>query len=603
MIRRKQTNVFGHLGTLFFTFLFFVFGSMAGANLVHGQDGSQPPSTTDETAVPSVNPAFEKNLSSAQKTMRNFLKTVNDPDSTIDIGIFLDMSDMDPATVQSKKNDIGFKIKGVIDRMWRVDFDLIDDDTDAFDEFNLSNFAVDLTNSKDVADASNIRISQSDDGYWRFSKTTVAKIEDLWVRWEMRAPVSGLTTAKSRATFSMWLESHFPPTMRKTIFLMPNWHWISLCVVVMVGFILDFATRFFLKSTTTAWFRYFKATADVEMPKNLWKPIGLFVQAATWYFGADLIGFRPEVLSVLTVTLKLFTVFAAVWTAFRIIDLLVLFLLKKAGHSDTKFDDLLVPLVGKSLKTIASCIGIILFVDVFNLEWRAILGGFGIGGAAIAFASKDVIGNFFGSLTVLTDRPFEIGDWVITEGAEGSVESVGIRSSRIRTFYNSIVVVPNSRLTTAIVDNMGQRQYRRIKTMLGVSYNTTPEQIEAFCEGVRELIRRHPYTRKDYFHVYLNDMAESSLNILLYCFIECPDWSVELREKQRLYLDIMRLAQDLKVEFAFPTQTLHVHQSEAARVSDVASSGDPLNLGQQSAAKIAGPLQNKQDRPGPVLFD
>ena len=146
---------------------------------------------------------------------------------------------------------------------------------------------------------------------------------------------------------------------------------------------------------------------------------------------------------------------------------------------------------------------------------------------------------------------------------EGSVETVGIRSTRIRTFYNSEIIVPNSMLTTAVGDNMGRRHYRRIKTMLGVQYDTTPDQIDAFCEGVRELIHRHPHTRKDYFHVYLNQFSASSLDILLYCFLECPDWGVELRERHRLFADILRLADGLGVQFAFPTRTLHIFQETA----------------------------------------
>ena len=226
----------------------------------------------------------------------------------------------------------------------------------------------------------------------------------------------------------------------------------------------------------------------------------------------------------------------------------------------------------------------------------------GIGGAAFAFASKDAVSNLFGSVTVLTDRPFEIGDWIVTEGVEGSVESVGFRSTRIRTFYNSLITLPNSRLTTAAVDNMGRRRYRRIKTMLGLQYDTTPEQIDAFCEGIRELIRRHTYTRKDYYHVYFNEFADSSLNVLLYCFLECPDWSIELREKHRLFCDIIKLAQRLGVSFAFPTSTLHLFQEEHGGGSLPTELSDPIEAGQRLAAHIAGPLKSPEPGRGGVEF-
>ena len=140
-----------------------------------------------------------------------------------------------------------------------------------------------------------------------------------------------------------------------------------------------------------------------------------------------------------------------------------------------------------------------------------------------------------------------------------------MRSTRVRTFYNSVIVLPNSRLTTAVVDNMGKREFRRFTTKLGVQYDTTPEQLEAFCEAIREIIRRHPYTRKDYFQVYVNDLGASSIDILLYMFFECTDWPTELRERHRLLTDIMRVAQRLGVQFAFPTQTCLLYTSPSPR--------------------------------------
>jgi MscS family membrane protein len=226
------------------------------------------------------------------------------------------------------------------------------------------------------------------------------------------------------------------------------------------------------------------------------------------------------------------------------------------------------------------------------------MGGLGLGGAALALASKDTVSNFFGSVTVLFDRPFEVGDWIITEGAEGTVEAVGFRSTRIRTFYNSLITLPNSLLTTSVVDNMGRRRFRRIKTTIGVQYDTTPEQLDAFCEGIRELIRRHPYTRKDYYHVYFNDFGTSSLDIMLYCFVACPDWAVELRERHRLLADIMRLANKLNVNFAFPTRTVHLFSETASE--ERLHLEQPTEAGQKMASEIVGRLPDQI--PGPVKF-
>ena len=127
-----------------------------------------------------------------------------------------------------------------------------------------------------------------------------------------------------------------------------------------------------------------------------------------------------------------------------------------------------------------------------------------------------------------------------------------MRSTRIRTFYDSIVTMPNSILVTTKCDNYSKRRYRRWKQMVSINYATPPEKISAFCEGIRELLRAHPYTRKDYYQVWLNGFAGSSLDVLVYVFWSTPDWPTELRERHRFMLDIIRLAGDLGIEFAYP---------------------------------------------------
>ena len=191
------------------------------------------------------------------------------------------------------------------------------------------------------------------------------------------------------------------------------------------------------------------------------------------------------------------------------------------------------------------------------------LGGFGVGGIALALASKEVLSNFLGSITVLADRPFEIGDTVVIDGkVEGTVQSVGMRSSRIRTYESSEVVVPNSLLTTAIVDNLGRRDMRRLKTMLQIDYATPVDTIEAFCSGIRQVIKNSPYTKKEGAWVYIHEFSESSIDILLYVFIETDSYETELRERHCLLRDILKLAEELQVDFAFPTRTLHMRAAE-----------------------------------------
>jgi MscS family membrane protein len=178
----------------------------------------------------------------------------------------------------------------------------------------------------------------------------------------------------------------------------------------------------------------------------------------------------------------------------------------------------------------------------------------------------------------------------------------------VRTFYNSQVTVPNAALVRATVDNLGRRSYRRWKSTLGLQYDTSPEKLLAFSEGVRELVRRHPFTRKDYFQVWCNDFGPSSLDILLYVFFDTPDWSTELRERERLMVDIVRLADRLGVAFAFPTQTVHLFQEEHGPQSSLyevprdAHDSAAAAAGAQAARELTEQRPWRTQLPGPVDF-
>ncbi len=329
--------------------------------------------------------------------------------------------------------------------------------------------------------------------------------------------------------------------------------------------------------------------------------------ALIWVVGLKLLALPEGVNSILTVAAKLFMSLAMVWTAFRLVTVLNVILTQKAADTPHKFDDLMVPMVSKSLKLFVVIAGLIFIANNLNIDVTSLLAGLGLGGLAFALAAKDLLGNFFGSLTVVLDRPFHIGDWVVIGDVEGSVEEVGFRSSRIRTFYDSVITLPNALLTTSKIDNMGARHYRRMRTTLSLTYDTSPEKMDAFCEGVRTLIQMHPYMRKDYYQVYFNEYAAASLDVLVYVFWQTPDWSTELRERHRFLLDVLRLAKQLGIEFAYPTQTLHIKQDTgvpdaAGDFATAMTETDAFALGKREAEAIVDGTIGRAIKPEPVRF-
>ncbi|MES9850188.1 MAG: mechanosensitive ion channel family protein, partial [Candidatus Thiodiazotropha sp.] len=340
-----------------------------------------------------------------------------------------------------------------------------------------------------------------------------------------------------------------------------------------------------------------------EISEDILRPLGLMAMAIVWWGSINLMGLPESVMLVLLLAVKFLASISGVWAAYRLVDLVSAYLHKQAELSANKLDDALVPLIPRTLKVFITVIGFVFIADNLNIDISSLLAGLGLGGLAFALAAKDMVQNLFGSVTVLMDRTFSVGDWIVVDDVEGTVERIGFRSTRVRTFYNSVVTVPNSKFKTATVDNMGERRYRRLSCKLSLTYDTPPDRIEAFCEGVRELVRQHPYMRKDYYHAYLNEFAASSLDVLLYVFWETPEWNTELRERHRFMLDILRLAQRLGVEFAFPTQTLYMKKEDetADSISEM-DQQQAFALGQSYAKSIVAETTGTGTKPPPVVF-
>lgn len=403
------------------------------------------------------------------------------------------------------------------------------------------------------ADLNQIQLVRNGRGMWVFSTATLTAVdESLWDTWS--------DPEQASLSFAVWLEQNLPQSLRDRGFLLKNYQWLCLVALILAGFIIGFVVRLILDFLTSLYFRIRNADVDTRQKSKLWKPVSLFAHAATWYYGAKLFDLPIGLQRVLFTGFQILAVVSLVWTAYRAADLLLNYLHKRAALSEGRYDDTLSPIIASVFKIAATIIGLVVLVNLLGWEdWSTLLGGLGVGGIAVAIAAKDMIGNVFGSFTVLTDRPFEIGDWVVIDGkVEGTVEKVGMRSSRIRTFHQSQMIVPNNVLTTSIVDNMGRRDYRRFKTDLKLSCGTNNSQLECFCAAIRQLLEDNTEVLDENLHVYVNNFGDSSIDVLINCFFDCNSWETELRLKHEILLNFIAIAEKLNIRFAYPTQSIEL---------------------------------------------
>ncbi|SHJ52397.1 mechanosensitive ion channel family protein [Cycloclasticus pugetii] len=542
-------------------------------------------------------------LSSPRDTFSTFLHSMNDikrgqPEKINKAISTLDLSAINPLVRDEKGRDLAWMLLEAIDKTRIVKLENIPD--------NKSGAPYVFAQYKNDT----ISIVKSYNDRWLFSQETLSSLPNII---DQLASKKTLKVEDQNAQFIPWhiqFRRQLPDTLKTRSFLLENWKWLGVLLSIALGVIADKVAAFSLQLMVLNFRRKTKTPAFKEAPEDMLRPLAMLAMAAIWWAGLNLLALPEQAMVILLVAVKVLAGIAGVWGAYRLVDFVTLYLHYQASKTDNKVDDVLVPLIRKTLKVFVTVIGITFIASNLNLNVSSLLASLGLGGLAFALAAKDVVQNLFGSITVILDQTFHNGDWIVVNDIEGSVEEVGLRSTKIRTFYDSLITLPNAIFINAKVDNMGQRRYRRLSCNVALTYDTPPDKIEAFCEGVREIIRLHPYMRKDYFHVYLNSLGASSLDVLVYVFWETPDWSTELRERQRFLLDILRLAKAQHVDIAFPTQTLHLltpnDVADNSKESKAVPSDSSINtLSEQfkrSAKDIVSQSIDPDNKPPPVKF-
>ncbi len=382
---------------------------------------------------------------------------------------------------------------------------------------------------------------------WLYSQHTVKKIPEL------HKEVFPFGTNK--------LVNLLPSNAHKKFMGLELWQYLGILILIIISFILHKCLAWIIdRVLLRVSIRFVNKDLTDKYIHPIAKPLSLFVIMLLISILFPILQLPITVSKYIFIALKILTPFYAILVFYRSVDLVTYYFQKFADRTESTLDDQLVPLVRRALKAFVVAIGILFILQNLDYNITALLAGISIGGLAFALAAQDTIKNLFGSIMIFVDRPFQVGDWIISPGIEGTVEEVGFRSTRVRTFYNSVTSIPNGKLADQAVDNMGVRIFRRFKTNIALTYDTPPEKIEVFIKELKELVKNHPKTRKDYFEIHMNEMADFSLNILFYIFFEVPSWTEELEARHEILLSILKLGKKIGIEFAFPTQTLHVER-------------------------------------------
>lgn len=347
----------------------------------------------------------------------------------------------------------------------------------------------------------------------------------------------------------------------------PLWQYVASLIYIFLAFyvskFLDFLTRVWLKKWTDK-----TATKFDDLLLDLLNgPVKIVAFIIFLRVGLEVFSWPAVVQAVVS---KGFTIIVAgtlTYVALKFIDLVMGYWRQRAKpDTDRTFDEQLFPIIRKSLKVFVVIVAVLVTLDNIGVNITAAIASLSIGGLAIGLAAQDTLANLFGAVAVFMDKPFRIGDRIQLDNVDGTVESIGMRSTRVRNLDGHLITVPNKTMGNATITNISRRPNIKTEMNLGLTYDTTVAQLQRAVQILEEIFRGHPQTQD--LIISFNKFADSSLNILVLHWWKGTDARAYLSGLQEMNLKVKERFEAEKLNFAFPSQTVYLKQDSEWRLAE-----------------------------------
>ena len=345
-----------------------------------------------------------------------------------------------------------------------------------------------------------------------------------------------------------------------------SWQWsgvelILTFVILLSTFVIRWVIKYLMERVAARLARITTTQVDDMLVEAIKKPIEWVILILGLYLAIYTLHPPDFLMGILKTGFWVpFSVLTA-WMIFRCVNVFTLLLKNWAQKTDTTLDDHLIPLVERSIQIMVWILAALMILQNLGYSVSGLLAGMGIGGLAIALAAQKTLADVFGSIMLLIDRPFVAGDWIVSPDREieGVVESVGFRSTRIRTFEQTLIAIPNNRLAEFVIDNISSRPHRRVWLKVGLTFDTPSESMREAVMQIERLLRNHPdVSQESTLLVRFNEITDESLEIMVYYFTATTVWADYLRIREDINLRVIEVIESLGLRLAFPTRTVHV---------------------------------------------
>jgi len=383
-------------------------------------------------------------------------------------------------------------------------------------------------------------------------------------------PIEALYTLKSvlRIVIIIGVAIAFISTQKA---LFPSWLWqtawwrylLTLAVLVGVYLVSRFIVKIISGMTSALKDSQEKVRFRLILQATTW-PLCLLLATIALFTIKEIFQLPDAADHIVELTMGVLSTLALFLFIYRLLDVLEYELTKFAQREETPVDQTFVQMIRLFARVIVIVIGSIYLIRAISGKpLSALLAGLGIGGLAVALASQDTLKNFFGSIMIMLDKPFNVGQRVVVDGYDGTVETIGFRSTRVRTLTGHQVTIPNEKMASANVENIGRRPSIRRLSNITITYDTPPDKIEKALNIIREILQDHEGMDPEFPpRVFFNEFNDASLNILMVYWYFPPNYWDFLTFNERVNLQIMRAFEAEGIEFAFPTTTNYLAHDE-----------------------------------------
>ncbi|MDQ2092442.1 mechanosensitive ion channel family protein [Marimonas arenosa] len=398
---------------------------------------------------------------------------------------------------------------------------------------------------------------------WVFDAETLRKLPALYSAMQNLPMAEGIPLSQPLTQFFSLRERirDMSPALLNRAVIIENWQWLAILLMVVTAAVLVallglLAPRERTEADDDA------ADAPTLQSKGLVQAARLTLGSLVLVWGFSMIGIIETPLAALHTLVSAAAVIGATWFAVLATSTIGAFFQRRAASTVSYADEIVTAMAIGIIKLALLTAGLLFLAEIVDLPYEGVLAGLGVGGLALAFAARETVSNVLGGILLLTDRPFRRGDLIETSGQLATVETVGIRSTRLQRLDDTVMIIPNSQLSDQVIVNWGLRTRRRIDLSIGLTYDTPRPLLEQFIEDLRSLILRQPSADAKDCYVGLKDFGESAIEIECRFFVFVSNYDDQVAVRSALVADIVDLARQVGVAFAFPTRTIQIVKEE-----------------------------------------